>query len=307
MRQLLEFAIYTPVGFTLLAGVSLVCLYFLIRVLQEVHRAGMRSIRFVRSLFPRFGARFFLVWFLLSVSGYMVRGTVIDFAAYAVQSYFDPVYFSVYNADSTSATEQAYIRKLRTRVTENQYEYFMAMTEQMAAEHQSTVLAFLEVYESECGMNPFACNVNENGDTVAAGPIQFTRVGIGGLELNGVTATMRRVKDAVISKDLRYLIELQCVYLRRAAGGRPLRRSCDVYTAVFMPSFIGKPDNTVLACSACDRPDFYFENAPALDGYRLDGDKILKSPRYRDGKITINDLSLALTYKKAAVVKQWGI
>lgn len=306
MPTIAQYIISTPPGFALLVLAFIIVAHFLFRAIIETVRAGARAYKFIRSLFPRFGAKFLFVWVSLSLSGYMARGTITDVAVFAVQSLVSPVYYSQYVSDSTSATEQAYLRKLRNKVSETQYNQFIQATAQMATEHKSTVLNFLEVYESECGMNPFACNINEKGDTIAAGAIQFTRAGVSGLQLDGVPATMRRVKDAIRSRDLSYLLALQSVYMRRAANGRPLKRSCDVYTAVFMPAYVGMPDETVLACSTCARPDFYFENAPALDGYKLSGDKILKSPRYADGKITIFDLSLALAYKKAGVVKMFG-
>ena len=235
----------------------------------------------------------------------MVRGTVIDAAVFVSQSILNPVYFSTFNADTSSAVEQAYIKKLRQNVSQREFDILMTTTADLGRRHQSSVLAFLEVYESECGLNPFAVNTNEKGDTVAAGQIQFTRAGIDGLTVGGVAANMRRVKDAIIRRDIAYLCELEKQYMERAAKGKPLKRSCDVYAAVFMPSYVGMPDMTVVASRSGNRPDFYTCNA-GLDCYKLAGDKVFRSPKYKDGNITIHDLSLCLAYKKAGVIKQFG-
>ena len=174
-------------------------------------------------------------------------------------------------------------------------------TDQIAKDCGSNRLALYEVYNSECALNPFAVNVryrNGRTDTIAASILQFTAAGISGL------STMRQVKDAVIKKDLEFLMRLAHAYMVRASQGKALLNAANVYTAVFMPSFVGGDMNTVLASLRSSRPDWYLENI-GLDGHYLDGQKIMTSPKARDGKITIHDLHLHLELKKAQLLKKY--
>lgn len=161
------------------------------------------------------------------------------------------------------------------------------------------------MYESECALNPFAVNVNEKGDTIAAGHIQFTRAGVEGLEVEGQKVVMWRVRKAIRQRDISFLCRLGEAYMLRASQGQRLKRSCDVYTAVFLPYFLGMPDHTVVASASGAKPEWYYQNI-GLDGYRLQNGRVVWSGGYRDGKITISDLALRLAYKKAKVVREFG-
>lgn len=304
MIDALQILLSFPVGIALLMFPAMVGVYFSFRLLSEGLKGCVGAYKFIRSLFPRFGARFFLLWACFSLSAWSFRHQVTDAAVFVSQSILNPVYYSTFNADTSSAVEQAYIKKLRQNVSQREFDILMTTTADLARRHQSSVLAFLEVYESECGLNPFAVNVNEKGDTVAAGQIQFTWAGVSGLQVSGMPVNMRRVKNAIIHRDIVFLCELERVYMERAAAGKPLKRSCDVYTAVFMPYYLGMPDMTVVASRNGNRPEFYNCNA-GLDCYKLAGDKVLRSPKYQNGEITIQDLSLCLAYKKAGVIKQY--
>lgn len=237
---------------------------------------------------------------------------ISDSIQWAEQTWLSPIYFAPLEADTSSAAAAAYTRKMQRFLGQSDYALFLRRTAEIAAQCGSTPLSFYEVYESECGCNPFAVNQREirdkagrlvRVDTVAAGPIQFTAAGVSGLVLNGQTVTMCNVKDAIINRRLAWLMDLQEVYMARASGGKPLPRPCDVYTAVFMPAYVGKSMETALASRWGNRPEYYWQNI-GLDGYRLDGKgRVLFLPSSRDGIITIQDLALCLAAKKAAVCR----
>ena len=231
---------------------------------------------------------------------------------WAEQTWLTPIYLAPIEADTSSEAAAAYTRRIGRNLGPSDYALFLRRTAEIAAKCGSTPLCFYEVYQCECGCNPYA--VNEDTirdkvgrfiriDTVAAGPIQFTRVGVSGLVLNGEAVTMRQVKDAIIQKRLGFLMDLQELYMARASGGKALTRPCDVYTAVFMPAFVGKGMETVLASRWSGNTQFYWQNL-GLDGYQLDGKgRVLFLPSSRDGVITIKDLALCLAAKKAAVCR----
>jgi len=239
---------------------------------------------------------------------------ISDRIQWVEQTIISPVQFAEMEADTSSAAAEAYTRKLQRSLGPADYALFLRRTAEIAAKCGSTPLSFYEVYESECSCNPFGVNdrdiFDKHGrfagkDTVAAGPIQFTAVGVSGLVMDGEPVTMRKVKDAVISRRLGWLMDLQEMYMARAAGGRPLPRPCDVYTAVFMPSFVGGSMETVLASKWGDKPQHYWQNI-GLDGWQLSpSGKVLHLDSARDGKITIQDLALCLAAKKAAVCRAY--
>jgi hypothetical protein len=258
-----------------------------------------------------------LVWNLLAGTAlYFVFSAfgpkISDSIQWAEQTWLTPIYLAPIEADTSSEAAAAYTRRIGRNLGPSDYALFLRRTAEIAAKCGSTPLCFYEVYESECSCNPFAINQRERRDkagrlagidTVAAGQIQFTAAGVSGLVLNGEAVTMRQVKDAIIHKRLGFLMDLQELYMARASGGKPLPRPCDVYTAVFMPAFVGKGMETVLASRWSNRPEYYWQNL-GLDGYQLDGKgRVLFMPSSRDGVITIKDLSLCLAAKKAAVCR----
>lgn len=237
---------------------------------------------------------------------------ISDSIQWAEQTWLTPIYLAPIEADTSSEAAAAYMRRIGRNLGPSDYALFLRRTAEIAAKCGSTPLCFYEVYQCECGCNPYAVNDttirDKNGrflriDTLAAGPIQFTRAGVSDLFLNGEPVTMRKVKDAIIQKRLGFLMDLQEIYMARASGGKPLTRPCDVYTAVFMPKFVGCSMETVLASRWSGNTQFYWQNL-GLDGYQLDGKgRVLFLPSSRDGVITIKDLALCLAAKKAAVCR----
>ena len=222
---------------------------------------------------------------------------ISDGLEWVEQKWIDPTYIT---SDTSSFAVKCFETELSKNLTGEQMQILVKWTDKIAQDCGSNRLALYEVYNSECALKPFAVNVNTKGDTVACGVIQFTRAGISGL---GVS--YRQVKDAVIKKDLEFLMTLAHKYMVRASQGVRLPNAANVYTAVFMPSFVGGDMNTVLASLRSSRPDWYLENI-GLDGHYLDGQKIMTSPKARDGKITIHDLHLHLELKKALLLKKYS-
>ena len=223
---------------------------------------------------------------------------ISDGLEWVEQKYLDPTYIT---SDTSSFAVKCFETELSKNLTGEQMQILLKWTDKIAQDCGSNRLALYEVYNSECALNPFAVNVryrNGRTDTIAASILQFTSAGISGL------STMREVKDAVIRKDLEFLMTLAHKYMVRASQGKSLPKACNVYTAVFMPSFVGGDMNTVLASLRSSRPDWYIENI-GLDGHYLDGQKIMTSKKARDGKITIHDLHLHLELKKAQLLKKY--
>ena len=308
---------YGPAGFALLAFLALQGG----KMLRRAWRLGRAGVWLVSAEARRWVLRLSgwgLVWNLFAGAVlYFVFAAfapkISDSIQWAEQTWLSPIYLTTVEADTSSAASAAYERRIQRNLGPTDYALFVRRTAEIAAKCGSSPLNFYEVYESECSCNPFAVNQREirdkagrlvRIDTVAAGQIQFTAAGVSGLVLNGEAVTMRQVKDAIIHKRLGFLMDLQEIYMARAAGGKPLTRPCDVYTAVFMPSFVGRSGETVLA-SRWDRehPEFYWQNI-GLDGWQLSASgKVLHLNSARDGRITINDLACCLAAKKAAVCR----
>jgi hypothetical protein len=238
------------------------------------------------------------LFFIFIGSGFisLFSTQISDGLEWVEQKWIDPTYIS---SDTSSFAVKCFETELSKNLTGEQMRILTRWTDKIAQDCGSNRLALYEVYNSECALNPFAVNINTKGDTVACGVIQFTKAGISGL---GVT--YRQVKDAVIKKDLEFLMTLAHKYMVRASQGNALPNAANVYTAVFMPSFVGGDMNTVLASLRSSRPDWYLENI-GLDGHYLDGSKIMTSKKARDGKITIHDLHLHLELKKALLLKKY--
>ena len=245
---------------------------------------------------------------ILFISGiiYASREQISNGLQFIEQSYITPIYA----CSDTSAAVIAYERELQKHTTPEEFAAVVSETRRIAAGCGSSPLAFYEVYLSECGMNPYAINTDSvylggrfvRVDTVAVGIIQFTRAGVSGLTMESVPVTFRQVLDARNRHDIRFIMALTGQYIARASGGRSLARSCDVYTAIYMPAYVGAKDDTPLASAWSDKPQYYWQNV-GLDGWKLtDAGKILHLPQYRDGKITISDLALCLAAKKARLI-----
>jgi len=228
------------------------------------------------------------------------RRPLMDTWQYYEQTYLNPTYL---NTDTSVWALQAYEQELKKHVGESEFEIVKSETRKTANAIGCKPLAIYEVAYSECGLNPFAANVNERGDTVAFGWIQFTSAGCIGTKFGGQDVNMRQVKSWGRTRNVAAMMEATHSYLVERKGSNLLPTAVDVYTAVFAPGMIGKPMDATLYSATGAKPANYWQNA-CLDGYGLEGDKIIHAEKYRDGKITINDMRLHLALKKSLFLKQ---
>jgi len=227
------------------------------------------------------------------------RRPIMDRLQYFEQAYIKPIYF---NSDTSVWTLQAYEQELKKHVGESEFETVQQWTRKTAAAIGSTPLSIYEVAYSECGLNPFAANLNERGDTVAFGWIQFTPAGCIGTNVGGNQISMKQVKGWGLARNISAMMEATHSYLVGRANGTALPTSTDVYLAVFAPGMLGNGSEAVLYSTKGAKPRQYWENV-GLDGYGLEGDKIIHAPKYLDGKITISDMRLHLAMKKSRFLK----
>lgn len=237
---------------------------------------------------------------LIALVLWSARYRVSDAIQYMEQRYIHPAFAM----DDTSRHAMAiYELELSKQVDSYEYEIIRNRTHEMAAKLGTTPLAIYEVAYSECGLNPFLIRK----DGVAAGWIQFTNAGVQGLTINGQPATLSQVKSACARRDAALIMDLTEQYLSTRANGTQLPRSADVYVCVFAPGHIGKPDSQVLY-EGMNNPAYYLNRG--LDGYyttTINGrPQIFRSNAACDGRITIQDMALALQAKKSRLIQQYG-
>lgn len=272
------------------------CVVVVVALLQSLKfaRVAIRGLWWgvcmVRKALLRLRWRTAVVVALLSVCLMSFRFQVHDALQLLERNYFDPVYISP--SDTSAFALSCYENALSRNLSETEAQIVKQRTRQLAARVGSTPLAIYEVAWSECGLKPFTIRK----DGLAAGWIQFTSAG-----LDGLGHSLDQVKAACQRRDIGLIMDLTDAYILRAANGRSLPTSTDIYIAVFAPSFIGMPDNTVLY-SGWSRPSYYLNIG--LDGYTPtekqlpDGRTKIVWSRRPDGKITIHDMRLALAAKR---------
>ena len=232
---------------------------------------------------------------LLTTVAWWNRYYLNDKWQYVEQVYLNPTYA---NTDTSMWALSCYETELRRWVSEKEFEVVQRKTRETAAALGTTTLAIYEVAYSECGLNPFAANVKEiTGDTIAFGWIQFTRAGCQNLEIGGAPLTMARVKSWGRSRNIDAMMDATRAYLTDRAKGEPLATSTDVYVCVFAPGFVGYSENQTLYAEST-QPKAYRENI-GLDGYGLIDGKVVRLPRFMDGKITMADMTMHLTMKRS--------
>lgn len=236
------------------------------------------------------------LWYSLAGGAvvWLLKYPIILGIQYADQRWVHPTYLV---RDTLPYVTDIYEAEMDKYLWPTEMEIVRTRTREMAAKLGTTPLAIYEVAYSECGMNPYC--VRKDG--VAAGWIQFTRMG-----LVGLGHSLEEVKGACYNRDIRFLMDLTEAYLLSRAKGKALPRPCDIYTAVFAPGYVGCPDGQVLYSTKDG--DAYDLNA-GLDGWfekQVNGGVlILRSDSHCDGKITIADLDLCLEAKKAKLISRY--
>lgn len=228
-----------------------------------------------------------LVLALLGGLVYMNGQRVSNLLQYIEQSYLEPTYV---NSEQSFFVEGKFEETIKRYTNEAQFLIIRDSTRALAKEIGCQPQDIYLVAYSECGLDPFKVRT----DGIAAGWIQFTRVG-----LNGLGRSLEEVKQSCAAKDATELMRLTGAYIRRAAKGRTIGSATDFYCAVFAPGKLSASMDGVLY-SGFNNPEYYL-NA-GLDGYFVENEKVLHLPRLKDGKLTKRDLMAALEYKKSKLL-----
>ncbi len=271
-------------------------------VLRQVFRFLKKSYRFTFI----WGWRNLLVIAALGTLLWAFSNPLIDFLQEIEQRYLHPVYVNEFENLTDEHLVSIFETELGKRVDPYQKAVVMRRTKEMAAKIQSTPLAIYEAAYLECGLKPFEVR----SDQVAAGWIQFTRVGLMSLEYKGKPISFDQVLQACKSKDIEFMMDLTEIYLARKyerSGKKSLLNTIDLYLALFAPVYIGAPSNQVVY-QGFNNPSYY-KNA-GLDGWYVAPDKngrkqIFNKRSARDGKITIFEIFLALEMKKNKLIASY--
>ena len=176
-------------------------------------------------------------------------------------------------------------------------------TREIAAKLNCSPTAIYAVALNECGLNPF--RIRDDG--VAAGWIQFTRIGLSSLICRERTWTLEDVKQACKEKNASLIMDLTEVYLlKRFATFSKEKQvtALQVYLAVFKPSMLGKDTSKEPVLYEGYNNRSYYLNA-GLDGWYLtDENEILHSRSHNDGIITVGELDLCMHAKVQRLVKR---
>lgn len=258
--------------------------------------------------------RFTFIWgwrnlFIITVLGsllWVFSNPLIDFLQEIEQRYFSPVFVHEYDNLTEEHLVAIFEAELAKRVDPYQKEVVVRRTREIAQKIQSIPLAIYEAAYLECGLKPFEVR----SDLVAAGWIQFTRIGLKSLEYKGQPITFEQVLQACKDQDIEFMMDLTEIYLLRKyerSGKKPLHNTIDLYLALFAPVHIGAPSDQVVY-QGFDNPSYY-KNA-GLDGWYTATDsqgrqQIFRKRSARDGKITIWEIFLALESKKNRLIASY--
>jgi hypothetical protein len=276
------------------------------RIVALVLRYTFRFIRESHRFIFIWGRRNLFVIAMLGTVLWLFSDSVVDFLQDIEQRYLNPVYIDEYNNLNEEHLIAIYEEELGKHVDPYQKKIIVQRSREMAAKIGASPLPIYEAAWLECGLNPFTVRT----DQVAAGWIQFTRVGLGGLRYKGKPVTFDEVLQACQSKDIQFMMDLSELYLTdkyERAGRKPLNNTIDLYLALFAPALIGA-EYSKIVYQGEDNPSYYKNDG--LDGWYVtttpDGKKqIFRKRSARDGKITIWEIFLALEAKKNALVRKY--
>lgn len=231
---------------------------------------------------------------VLSVAIYLGRWQIIDALQYWEQT-LQPAYVS---GDTSTHALAIYETELGKYCDQYEAEIVKRRTREIAAKIGCSPLAIYEVAYSECGMNPFCIRK----DGIAAGWIQFTTVGLTGLD-----CSLEDVKAYCRNRDTERIMALTERYFISRSGGKKMTDATDVYVATFAPGYLGSADGQVLY-AGLSNPAYYLNDI--FDGYFAkvlpDGRRqIFRTRSAIDGRITIGELRLHLEAKKAKLINNY--
>lgn len=260
----------------------------------------------IRPVLFRWRLKNVLIAAVLGTILFGMSGVLTDFLQEIEQRYFTPVWLGQYeNVDEAHLTV-IYETELAKKLDSYEADIVKQRTRETATVIQSNPLAIYECAFLECGLNPFTVRK----DKVAAGWIQFTRAGLGGLQYKGKSISFDQVLYACQQRDARMMMDLSEIYLidkYHRAGNIPLNNTVDLYLALFAPAYIGAPHDKVIY-QGYDNPSYYLNKG--LDGWYVQKDvngaqQIFRKSRACDGAITIWEIYLALEAKKGQLVSRY--
>ena len=307
---MLDFIQYLLNGDTWLRWI--VCILLVYVLLQTLRLAGLAFgflFQFLRKSYKFlfiWGWRNLLIIAFLGTLLWLFSNPVIDLIQDFEQRFLNPVYVHEFGRFSEEHLTAIFEAELAKRVDPYQKAIIARRTRETAAKIRSTPLAIYEAAYLECGLKPFEVR----SDRVAAGWIQFTRVGLGGLKYQGKPVSFDDVLSACQARDIEFMMDLTELYLVRKyeqSGKKPLNNTIDLYLALFAPALIGAASDRAVY-QGLDNPS-YFKN-DGLDGWFVspgaDGrQQIFRKRSERDGKITIWEIFLALEAKKNRLIAQY--
>ena len=227
----------------------------------------------------------------LTVLLFVCSGWMVNKIQFIEQRWLSPVYIGSYSFVDDDRQMIAYEMEIQKHITPKQLDTLRAYT---IATAQALGCHPIRIYECallENGLKPFRVR----DDEIAAGWIQFTRRG---LKSSGVT--LEQVIAACRDKRITPIMALTDFYLkkRRIEAGRPLVSMLDVYMAIFSPA---KVNSDLDATLYEGRGTPAYDKNKGLDGWRLEGEKIVRGER--DGKITKREVFYCLEYKRLVFLK----
>lgn len=267
-----------------------ICAVTAIRLMSAAISAGLIAfVKIARWVFKPMALFFALA--LTMVSLYL-RSPAEAMLNYVATRFISPV---VIHNTITEEDAFALRAELRSKVDAHTYEQVMAWTDSTSKAIGCSVEDILAVALLECGLNPFL--VRE--DKVAAGWLQFTRVG-----LVSHKVSLDRVIRACKEKDVEFIMSLSHLYLTQKANrsSKPVNTAIDVYLAVFAPSKIGADGKEILYDGA-NNPAYYMNKG--LDGWKLSSSGVIYRSA-RDERITVEELYLAMMRRVSMNTKKWS-
>jgi hypothetical protein len=310
MKSLLDFLQFALSQTWWVRWIACIVLVYLLIQVWRLFKLSWRLLRGgLRHLWQFTGGWALKNWFTVAVLGtllWLFSGPMVDLMQEIEQNYLSPVYY-----DPESQLEEAHLvsiyeAELDRHTDPYEKKIVVQRTAETAAKIRSTPLAIYEAAWLECALNPFQVR----SDKVAAGWIQFTRAGIGGLRHKGQPVTYDEVLRACSQRDIRFIMDLSEAYLidkYQRAGQIPLDNTIDLYLAIFAPKLIGADRSQVLY-EGWNNPRYYKNSG--LDGWYVSGAvdgrrKIFHKTSAKDGKITIWEVFLCLETKKNTLVRRY--
>ncbi len=260
----------------------------------------------VKPVFFRWKMRNLLIAAGIGTLVFFLSGPLNDWLQEIEQRYFSPVWLGKYSDVDEAHLLSIYETEMAKYLDNYELDVVKRRTKETAEKIQSTPLAIYECAYLECGLNPFT--VRKDG--VAAGWIQFTRAGLGGMRYQGQSVNFDQVLYACKHRNIGLMMDLSEIYLVskfQHAEKMPLNNTVDLYLALFAPVYIGRAHDQVIY-QGYDNPSYYLNKG--LDGWFVQDNaagqkQIFRKSKACDGAITIWEIYLALEAKKGQMVSRY--